>query len=151
MFIAQFNRFCQCVVRFLEVRAEAENSAVDTGLGFAVKERPVVVPLESEPPVDAVDHFASLLAGGVEAEVLQEADARTPRTAGRDPGSLPARDRFPRQHSQPGLTTTSALVLLLPGPVSFGWGHEGHTVVGLVAEHYMTGAGQKSGARIGVR
>ena len=34
----------------------------------------------------------------------------------------------------------SALIVLLPGRVSFGWGLEGHTVVGLVAEHYMTGA-----------
>src|SRR5580700_4509557 len=37
----------QCVVWLFEIRAEAKNSAVNTGLGFAVKERPVVVPLES--------------------------------------------------------------------------------------------------------
>ena len=37
-----------------------------------MKERPVVEPLEYEPLVDAVDHFASLLAGGVETEVLQD-------------------------------------------------------------------------------
>jgi hypothetical protein len=34
----------------------------------------------------------------------------------------------------------SALVLLLPGRAGFGWGHEGHTVVALIAEHYMTSA-----------
>ena len=62
----------QCVVRFFEIGAEAENSAVDAGLRFAVKERPVVERLKHEPLVDAVDHFASLLAGGVETEVLQD-------------------------------------------------------------------------------
>ena len=62
----------QCVVRFIEIRADAENSAVDAGLRFAVEERPVVEPLEHEPLFDAVDHFASLLAGGVETEVLQD-------------------------------------------------------------------------------
>ena len=62
----------QRVVRFFEIRADAEDSAVDAGLRFAVKERPVVEPLEHEPLVDAVDHFASLLAGGVETEVLQD-------------------------------------------------------------------------------
>ena len=62
----------QCVVRFFEIRADAEDSAVDAGLRFAVKERPVVEPLKHEPLVDAVDHFASLLAGGVETEVLQD-------------------------------------------------------------------------------
>ena len=62
----------QCVVRFFEIRAEAENSAVDAGLRFAVKERPVVEPLKNHPLVDPVDHFASLLAGGVETEVLQD-------------------------------------------------------------------------------
>src|SRR6266403_6132921 len=61
----------QCVVGFLEIRTKAEDSAVDAGLGFAVKVRPVVEPLKHEPLVDAVDHFASLLAGGVETDVLQ--------------------------------------------------------------------------------
>src|SRR5437016_12323669 len=61
----------QCVVRFFEIRADAEDSAVDAGLGFAVKVRPVVDPLKHAPLVGAVDHFASLLAGGVETEVLQ--------------------------------------------------------------------------------
>ena len=37
-----------------------------------MKERPVVERLKHEPLVDAVDHFASLLAGGVETEVLQD-------------------------------------------------------------------------------
>src|SRR6266516_8162051 len=62
----------QCVVRFLEIRPDAKDSAVDAGLRFAVKERPVVEPLKHEPLVDAVDHFASLLAGGVETEILQD-------------------------------------------------------------------------------
>ena len=62
----------QRVVWFFEICADAENSAVDAGLRFAMKERPVVEPLKYEPLVDAVDHFASLLAGGVEAEVLQD-------------------------------------------------------------------------------
>ena len=68
----------QRVVRFFEMRAEirtdAEDSAVDTGFCFAVKERPVVEPLKREPLVDAVDHFASLFAGGVEAEVHQDGE-----------------------------------------------------------------------------
>src|SRR5205814_2333893 len=66
---------CQCVVRFFEIRADAEDSAVDAGLRFAVKERPVVVPLKYEPLFDAVDHLASLPAGGVETEVRNPAGA----------------------------------------------------------------------------
>ena len=62
----------QRVVRFFEIRADAENSAVDAGLGFAVKERPVVERLKREPLDETVDHFASPLAGGVETEVLQD-------------------------------------------------------------------------------
>src|SRR5208282_2072613 len=62
----------QCVVRLLEIRTDAEDSAVDAGLRFAVKVRPVVEPVEHEALVDAVDHPASLLAGGVETEVLQD-------------------------------------------------------------------------------
>jgi len=38
------------------------------------------------------------------------------------------------------LFVAPALVLLLPCRAIFGWGHEGHTVVRLVAEHYMTAA-----------
>ena len=56
----------QCVVRFFEIRANGEDSTVNAGLRFAVKEGPVVEPLKHEPLVDAVDHFASLLAGGIE-------------------------------------------------------------------------------------
>ena len=37
-----------------------------------MKERPVVERLKHEPLLDAADHFASLLAGGVETEVLQD-------------------------------------------------------------------------------
>jgi len=48
---------------------------VDAGLCFALKERPVVERLKHEPLVDAVDHFASLLAGGVETEVHQDNEA----------------------------------------------------------------------------
>ena len=36
----------QPVIRFVEIRADSEDSAVDAGLRFAVKERPVVVPLK---------------------------------------------------------------------------------------------------------
>ena len=61
----------QCIVRFFEIRADGENSTVDAGLRFAVKERPVVKPLKHQPLVDAVDHFARFFAGGVEAEVHQ--------------------------------------------------------------------------------
>ena len=55
----------------LKYAADAEDSAVDAGLGFAVKVRPVVERLKHQPLVDAVDHFASLVAGGVETEVHQ--------------------------------------------------------------------------------
>jgi nuclease S1 len=37
------------------------------------------------------------------------------------------------------LIVASAVALLLPCRAGLGWGHEGHTVVALVAEHYMTG------------
>src|SRR4029077_11925444 len=62
----------QCVVGFFEIRAEAEDSAIDAGLRFAVKEGPVLERLKHEPLVDAVDHLASLFARGVETEVLQD-------------------------------------------------------------------------------
>jgi hypothetical protein len=62
----------QRVVRFFEIRADGENSAVDAGFRFAAKERPAVERLKHEPLVDAVDHSASLFAGGVETEVLQD-------------------------------------------------------------------------------
>src|SRR5437773_5244745 len=62
----------QCVVWLFEIRAEAEDSAIDTGLRFAVKVRSMVELLKHEPLVNAVDHFASLLAGGVETKVLQD-------------------------------------------------------------------------------
>src|SRR4029077_4244180 len=61
----------QCVVRLFEIRANGEDSAVDAGLRFAVKERPVVQRLKHEPLVDAVDHFASLLAGGLETRSIK--------------------------------------------------------------------------------
>src|ERR1700722_4845156 len=59
-------------VRFLEERTDAENSAVDAGLGFAMKKGPVVERLKHEPLVDAVYHLARFLAGRVETEVLQD-------------------------------------------------------------------------------
>ena len=59
-------------MRFFEIRADGEDSAVDAGLRFAVKERPLVKPLKHQPLVDAVNHFASLLAGGVETEIHQD-------------------------------------------------------------------------------
>src|SRR5580692_126751 len=64
----------ECFVRFTEIGTDAEDSAVDAGLGFAVKERAVVERLEDEALVDAVDHAASLPAGGVEAEIFQESE-----------------------------------------------------------------------------
>lgn len=62
----------QCVVRLLEINAQGEDSAVDAGLGFALKETPVAMPLKDKMPVDALGHFARLLAGGVETEVHQD-------------------------------------------------------------------------------
>ena len=62
----------QCVVGFLEIRTDPQDSAVDAGLGFAVKVRPVVERLKHEPLVHPVDHFARLLTGGVETQVLQD-------------------------------------------------------------------------------
>jgi hypothetical protein len=65
----------QGVVRFFEIRAEGEDSAVDAGLGFAVKKAPVAVPFKDEVLVDAVDRFSGLPAGGVKAEVHQDNEA----------------------------------------------------------------------------
>ena len=36
------------------------------------------------------------------------------------------------------LPLAAALALLCPARALFGWGHEGHVVVALIAEHYMT-------------
>jgi hypothetical protein len=58
------------VIWFFEIRANRKNPAVDAGLHFTVKERLIIVPLKHKPLLDTVDHFASLLAGGVETEVL---------------------------------------------------------------------------------
>src|SRR5260370_23879065 len=81
----------QRVIRLLEIRTDAEDSAVDARLRFAVKVRPVVERLKHEPLVDPVDHFASLLAGGVETEVNQgdetwEGNKSPPRPAAPDAG-----------------------------------------------------------------
>jgi S1/P1 Nuclease len=38
------------------------------------------------------------------------------------------------------LTSVAAFGLLCPLRGVLGWGHEGHQVIGLIAEHYMTGA-----------
>src|SRR5258707_4929165 len=64
------------LVRFLEIRTDAKDSAVDAGLGFAVKVRPVVERLKHEPLVDAVDHFASLFARSEERRVGKECRSR---------------------------------------------------------------------------
>ena len=56
-------------------KTDAEDSAVDAWLCFAAKVRPVIEALKHEPLVNAVDHFASLLAGGVETEVHQDDEA----------------------------------------------------------------------------
>src|SRR5262249_28698041 len=66
---------CQGIVRFFEIGADAEDSAVDAGLRFAFKERPVLEPAEHEPLVDTADHSTSLLAYGVETEVLQDGES----------------------------------------------------------------------------
>jgi S1/P1 Nuclease len=65
----------------------------------------------------------------------------------RDPGAgqeAPERDEGERVTrrliSTVALTAGAALALLCPLRAVFGWGHEGHAVIGLVAEHYMTGA-----------
>src|SRR5262249_41661956 len=60
------------VVGFLEICAEPENSAIDARLRFAVEKLPVAVLLKNQMPVDPIDHLASLLAGWIEAEVLQD-------------------------------------------------------------------------------
>src|SRR2546422_3957999 len=100
----------QCVVRFFEIRAGAEDSAVDARLRFAVKERPVVERLKHEPLVDAVDHFASLLAGWVDTEVLQDDESvedviSKPRSSF-GPPQLPAGDWSARSRApQPSVAT----------------------------------------------
>jgi hypothetical protein len=62
----------QCIVRFAEIRADGQDSAVDAGLRFAAEVRPVIEPLEYEPLLDAVNHLARLLAGGDETEIPQD-------------------------------------------------------------------------------
>src|SRR5262249_40541748 len=62
----------QRLVRLFEIGAEAEDSAVDAGLRFAVKKAPVVVILKPEPALDAADHFAGIGARRIETEVLQD-------------------------------------------------------------------------------
>jgi hypothetical protein len=64
--------FDQRVVRFLEIRTKAENSAVDAGLGFAMKVRTFVEAFKDEVLSNAADHFASLFAGRIQTEVLQD-------------------------------------------------------------------------------
>ena len=68
------SRLARASFGFLKYEPMPKNSAVDTRLGFAVKIRPVVQPLEDEPLVDPVDHFAGLPAGGVETEVHQDGE-----------------------------------------------------------------------------
>ena len=60
------------VIWFLKICADAEDSAVDARFSFAVKIRAIVERLKDEALVDAVDHEAGLLAGGVETEVHQD-------------------------------------------------------------------------------
>lgn len=43
------------------------------------------------------------------------------------------------------LAVTTAFALLCPLRPIFGWGHEGHTVIALIAEHYMTPTALRSG------
>jgi hypothetical protein len=62
----------QCVIRFSGICADCQDSAVDAGLCFAVKKRPVVELFKHEPLIDTGDHPASLLAGRVETEVHQD-------------------------------------------------------------------------------
>jgi hypothetical protein len=62
------------VVRFFEMRADSEDSAVDARLCFAVEARPVMKPLKHQPLVNAVDHFARLLTGGIKTEVFQSVE-----------------------------------------------------------------------------
>src|SRR5215472_14480582 len=59
----------------MEIRSQGEDSAVDARLRFTVKKWTVVERLEDEALVDAVDHFAGLLAGRIEAEVHQDDQA----------------------------------------------------------------------------
>src|SRR5438445_9084791 len=81
----------QCVVRLLEIRTDAEDSSIDAGLRFAVKVRPIVERLKHEPLVDAVDHSASLLAGGVETEVLQDDETEEGNKVPLRPAPVPGR------------------------------------------------------------
>src|SRR5215475_4777434 len=55
----------ESVVGCFEIRAEGEDSPVNTWFGFAVKETAVAVPLKNEMLVDTINHFAGLLAAGV--------------------------------------------------------------------------------------
>ncbi len=67
--------FGECVVGFFEICADAEDSAVDAGLGFSAKIRAIVERFEDQASFDAVHHFAGLLAVGVESEVHQGGEA----------------------------------------------------------------------------
>ena len=61
----------QPAIWLIEICANGEDSAVDAGLRFPVKERAVVERLKHEPFIDAIDHFAGVLASGVKTEVHQ--------------------------------------------------------------------------------
>ena len=110
----------QCVVRFLEIRTDPQDSAVNAGLRFAVKVRPVVEPRKHEPLVDAVDRFASLLAGGVQTEVLQDHETVEGDKAPLRPPQFPAGDWTARSCApQPSVATRdrSAAIGLAASPV----------------------------------
>ncbi len=43
---------------------------------------------------------------------------------------------------------SASVVLLVPPQMGFAWGHEGHRVIALIAEHYMTGEGKTKAGQL---
>ena len=61
----------------------------------------------------------------------------------------PAKSHPTRRFSRTRVSVTLlTLALLCPVRSAFGWGYEGHEVIGLIAEHYMTGEALKRAGQI---
>ena len=111
----------QCVVRFLEIRANAKDSAVDARLRFAIKERPVVERLNTSPlSTRSIILRASVLAGSRPRSFKTTRLQRVIRSHFAPPPQSPAGDCRARSCApQPSVATRdlSAAIVLGASPV----------------------------------